>query len=196
MNLSDLISEVYQVTSRPDLVTQTASAVKAATLKCHHIAFFDKDIAEQGVVFDTADYLQQLDYRYLFPLWRNAKYFRKFDAANNTAGELFEIVDSSQIFDAYNSERTNIVYLAGSTYNFKSLSPFQHLIVGYYKNPDITEDSYTSWVAVEHPYSIVYEAARILYKTIGLDSQAAEMDRLAKEHQQLIMISASTSYGY
>lgn len=196
MNLSDLISEVQIITSRPDLVNQTTSAVKAATLKCHHISFFEKDVVEQGIQFDTSEYLQTLDYRTIFPLWRNAKYFRKVDSTTLTPYDEFTVIDTDEIFTRYATERTNVAYLAGSVYNFKSLDSFQYMIVGYYKNPDITTTSYSSWIAVDHPYAIVYEAARVVFRGIGLDGQAAEMEKLAREAMQQIIISDTTSIGY
>jgi hypothetical protein len=60
--------------------------------------------------------------------------------------------------------------------------------------PDVTEAFYTSWIAQDHPYLLVYEAARTLFKTIGFDEQSAQMDRLVQE-QFVILKQEVTAYG-
>ena len=35
MNLATLQTEVYNLTNRPDLVSQTLTAIRKATMKCH-----------------------------------------------------------------------------------------------------------------------------------------------------------------
>lgn len=48
-SLNSLVSDVYTLTNRPDLVAETALAVKKATLKMHHVDFFARDIWESGI---------------------------------------------------------------------------------------------------------------------------------------------------
>ena len=50
---SDLLSDVYAVTNRPDLVADTKLAVRTATLKAHRSDFYPKDLFETGLTFST-----------------------------------------------------------------------------------------------------------------------------------------------
>jgi hypothetical protein len=47
------------------------------------------------------------------------------------------------------------------------------MLLGCYLHPDITEESYSSWIADEHPYAIISDAAATVFKMIGFDEQAA-----------------------
>jgi hypothetical protein len=40
MSLATILTDVYELTGRPDLVAETTLAVKNATLKAHHLDFF------------------------------------------------------------------------------------------------------------------------------------------------------------
>jgi len=60
---AELVADVYIATNRPDLVTQTALAVKVATLKAHQTDFYPKDIFETGIQWNPVAYVQSLSYR-------------------------------------------------------------------------------------------------------------------------------------
>ena len=60
MTFDELVEEVFLITARRDLVAETNSAVKAATLKAHKSDFYSKDIFETGVEFDTFSFRQSL----------------------------------------------------------------------------------------------------------------------------------------
>ena len=44
MTLAELIAEAYTLTARPDLVAETASAIRKATLKMHSVDYFYRDL--------------------------------------------------------------------------------------------------------------------------------------------------------
>lgn len=194
---TDLCNDVYTITNRPDLVGETKLAVKAATLKLHQSDFYQRDIFESGIQFPSAEYLQSFDPKAVFPLYRALKYLRRYDASNTgAAAEFFEILTPTDILDSYSIERVNIAYQAGTILNIKSKYQFQYALVGVYLNPDITESTYTSWIAVDHPFAIVFEAARLLFKQIGYDEQSAAFEKLAAEQlAELKMINVQT-VGY
>ncbi len=62
MTYDELVTEVYALTKRPDLVAETASLIKAATLKAHHTDFYSKDLFETSVTWPAPSFRQQLDY--------------------------------------------------------------------------------------------------------------------------------------
>lgn len=197
MVLNELIQSVYDATKRPDLVAETKLAVKSATLKAHQTDFYPKDILETGIQFDGSAYVQQINMQANFPRYRAMSYFRRYDnSGSGEAKEFFELVSPFDLVDDYGVDKTNVVYSAGLILNIKSAVPMQYALVGFYQNPSISDTTFESWIAVDHPFYIVYEAARLVFKQIGYDEQSAAMDKLAAEHLALIKLSGVQTGGY
>jgi hypothetical protein len=197
MTLAELISEVYTLTGRPDRVAETASAIKSATLKAHQCDFFYKDIFESGVGFTTAEFVQNLDYRTLIPLWRSVKYLRKWDnTGTGTPGKFLDLIAPAQVMDRYQVEKDDIYYAAGAELTIKCSSPQQYFLIGAYVNPDITVVGYNSWIALDHPFAIVYDAAATVFKAIGKDEEAAAMRGLVAEQIAMVRMSNILAEGY
>lgn len=196
MNLSELQQEVYVLTLRPDLVPLTLLAVRSATLKIHQSDYFFKDIREYGIDFGDSTYTQQLDYRSLFPRWRSLKYLRKTDSAGSDGGAFFELIVPEHVNDSYGVQQTNVCYMAGAYVQIKSSTPLQYAIVGFYENPDVSEAGYSSWVALDHPYAIVFEAASAVFKAIGDTEQSAAYNALALQHLAEVKMSNIEARGY
>ena len=196
MTLTELQNEVYILTNRPDMVNETLSAVRAATLKLHQADYFYKDLFETGVVFSTAEYKQQLEYRNLIPLWRSLKYIRKTDVQGSETGAFFDIIVPENVLDDYHLNRVDVCYVAGSVIQMKSSTQVQYILLGCYVNPDITVSGYNSWIALDHPYAIVYEAAATIFKSIGEDTSSTAMRQLAMEYLAEVKISNIQAQGY
>lgn len=196
MNFSELCSEVYTLTGRPDRVAETESAVKSATLKAHQSDFFYKDLYETGVVFDTSAYTQSLDYRSLLPRFRAMKYLRKWDNVGQVAGKSLTLIPPELIMDRYQVEKDDVYYLAGAFVQIKSSTQEQYYLLGCYLNPDITKATYSSWIALDHPYVIIYDAAATVFKAVGKDEEAAAFKQLIAEQYQELRISGIVPVGY
>ena len=196
MTLSELITEVYTLTKRPDLVDSTASGIRAATLKMHQVDFWYKDLVETGIAFGTSEYFQQLIYRSLFPFWRAAKYLRKYDAVGQTAGKFLELVAPKQVVDGSGLSREDIFYIAGAELDIRSSTSEQYFLLGYYANPDITDTGYNSWIALDHPYAIIYEAASRVFKGMGKDDEAAQFKSDVNEQIAMLTTDSVQPEGY
>lgn len=196
MTLTELIAEVYTLTNRPDLVAQTLTAVRSATLKLHQLDYFYKDLFETGVAFTTSDYIQQLEYRTLIPKWRALKYIRKTDVTGSDTLGFFDIIVPENILDQYNINRDNVAYAAGAFVQLRSSTAFQYIILGCYVNPDITASTYDSWIALDHPYAIIFEAAAAVFKMIGDTEQFAAYTQLAAQQAAEVKLSNIQSTGY
>lgn len=199
MNLTELQSEVILLTKRPDLAALTLSAIKASTLKMHQADYYPKDLFETGVAFDEALTLQSLQYKQVFPRWRALKYLRKVDATANPPaafGPSLEVITPEQILDGYGYQRNEVCYEAGQILQIRLAHPHQYFSVGCYLHPDITDGNYSSWIADDFPYSIVYDAAASVFKTIGFSEQEASMRTMVNEQIALIKISNIQAVGY
>lgn len=198
--LASVLAEVYNLTKRPDLASVSTTAVKAATLKAHQKDFFVRDLKEDAVQFLIADFYQQLDYKTLFPYWRAISYARLYDPTAipqpDETSQDFKLITPSDSFDSYNVMKDRVMYLAGSNFNFKNINAqFQYILVGHYDNPNVTDAGYTSWIADDYPYAIIFEAARYVFKTIAFDEQAAVYEKLCAEQMQIVMQNNVTAQG-
>jgi hypothetical protein len=183
MTFAELLAAVIVKTNRPDLVAETTLAIQHATLQCHRSDKYLRDIYETAVAFSTSDYIQTLDYKALLPLWRGIKYLRKYDAVGGTAGMELQPISVDQTFDSYNIERVNVYYLAGSAYQIKCDTSEQYFLLGCYLNPNTDTSNFSSWVAQDYPFAIVYKAAASVCEDIGLGELAARY--LANYTQEL-----------
>ena len=198
MTLSELQSEVLSIISRPELLNTTILAgIKSATLKLHQMDFFDKDLLETRVTFPSAEFLQQLDYSVNLPRWRALKYIRKIDP---TSGEVMEpplkVLTPDSLLDDYKVEKTNVAYQAGTVINIKCDTEVQEFVLGYYVHPDVGTLSYASWIATEYPYAIVFDAAAMVFKSIGFKEEESSMRILAGEQQVLLQRNNIQTVGY
>jgi len=183
-SFTELLADVYTITNRPDLIAETKLAVKQATLKMHQVDYFPKDLYETGIIWDPIAYIQSLAYKTLVPRWRTLKYLRKYQ--DNLPGEFFTRLNPEETLDRYQINKDNICYIAGDQLEIRSNTQDSTMLLSCYLHPDITESNYTSWIAEEHPYAIVYDAAAAVFKMIGFDEQAAYMKQNVTEQVALL----------
>lgn len=196
MTLSELQTEVYAITNRPDLADRTLSAIRAATLKLHQMDFFSKDLFETGLAFSAASYLQQLEYRTLIPRFRALKYIRKSDVNGADNLPFLDIITPEQVLDSYGVNRTDVCYQAGETLQIKSSTELQYIFLGCYLNPVITVSGFSSWIALDHPFAIIYAAAAQIFKSVGKDEEFQAYTLLEREQRQLVLTSNIQTVGY
>jgi hypothetical protein len=168
------------------------SAVKAATLKAHHTDFYYKDLYEQSIQFVNPAYIQNFLPTDIYPLFRKAKYLRVWHGEDLTGypGNFLQFIQIENSLDAYKNIKTDVFYQAGQLLQCRGTYPLDKLLFGAYCHPQITPAAaYCSWIAKEMPWAIIYEAARVIFKSIGRDQEAAEMDRLTAEQYSLLRMS-------
>ncbi len=195
MTLAELIAEVYTITGRPDRVAETLSAVKSATLKAHQSDYYYKDIFEIGLNLGSAEYIHNFDYRSVLPRWRALKYLRKYDPTTDTMGKVLDIVVPENVLDDYKITRTDVCYVAGSYIQINCSVEQQYFVLGCYLNPAITGAGFISWIADDHPYAIIFDAAATVFKAIGKDEEAAAYRGLVAEQIAMIKMSNIVAYG-
>lgn len=189
---AELVSDVYTLTNRPYLVEETKLAVKMATLKAHQSDYYPKDLFEVGLAWPDPAFIQSIEYRTLIPRWRAFKYLRKY--AGSSLGEFFKLLTPEETLDGYGINRENICYLAGEMLEIRSNTQDTNMIIGCYLNPITTEQGFTSWIALDHPYAIVFEAARIIFRQVGAVDEANNM-RTEVAEQYMILKQEVSAYG-
>lgn len=193
-SFASLVTDVYSLTNRPDLVGETALAIKAATLKAHQHDDWIKDFNESSIQFTSSDYYQSLDYKSIIPLWRKPRYIRNYDLSGGP-GSFLDYIVPEKVVDQYGANHTDVFYVSGSNIQIRTSASAQYFLVGYYVNPDVSSTGYSSWIANDHPFAIIYEAVAILFKTIGLDEQVVAYREMVKEEMQTLTQHGLTGTG-
>jgi hypothetical protein len=193
-SFAELCNDVYTITNRPDLIAETKLAVKQATLKMHQVDYFPKDLYETGISFTEPAFIQSLDYKALVPNWRTLKYLRKYP--DSRPGDFFKLLSPDETLDRYAINKENVCYLAGEMLEIRSNTADATMLISAYVHPNITEPGYNSWIALEHPYAIVYEAAAQVIKAIGWDEQAAIAKQNMAEQLVLLKQNQLQAVGY
>lgn len=199
MTFDELVTEVYALTNRPDLVAETKLAVKSATLKAHQTDFYSKDLYETGVEFAASEYIQSLDVYTLISNFRAPSYIRRMEddgTDTDTEEGMIEIITPLEVLDSYGANRTDVAYMAGRMIEIRSSVEFSTMMLGCYVLPIITENEYSSWIAALYPFAIIREAARTVFKTIANDEQAATYEQLVAEEYVLLKMSNLATTGY
>lgn len=192
MTFAQLVAEVLLIVKRPDLQTRIEGAVRAATLKMHHSDFFYKDIVEVPVQFDLARVLQQFLPTEVVPNFRKVKYIRVWQGdALGSYGPFLEPIQIENSVDIYKCSKSNVFYMAGQMLQIRAVPEVYRVLFGAYKHPTVTPaESYSSWIAEEYPYAIIYEAARTIFRSISFNEQASEYSQLAAEVLSEIKLSS------
>lgn len=180
MLLSEMIDEVYTETNRPDLIAETSSAVRAATLLAHHSDFYPRDLYETGIQFDTAAFQQSLDVS-IIPQYRKIKYLRKYDNIGSTPGTFLTILTPAELLDSYGVNKENVAYEAGAAIDMRSDTLLQYMLLGAYVSPLVTSLNFNSWVADNYPWIIIYKAASAVSTSVGNLERANSSKKLFEE---------------
>lgn len=220
MTLNELITAVYNLTARADLVDQTKQTVLASTLTMHMSSFYYKDILSGQIDFATQDYHQQIDTSAV-PRFRSISYMRlnKNDITMQQVDPFtglppryyvqpfFKIISPDDIIDnIWDAEKCQVAYQAGGTIHLKAINKITSVLMGWYAYPDLTDMNFTSWIAAEVPYAIVYHATAAILNTIGQEQAASKYDRpenaqgqgggLVQEQIRMLRASNIVAQGY
>ena len=196
MTFAELLTEVYVITGRPDLIDLTKTAIKSATLKAHNTDFYSKDIHETAYIFTSADYNQSLDIITEIPNYRALKYLRLVDSSTDEVAKFITVLTPDEILDEWGRERTNVAYVAGRIIQIKASVEFTKILLGCYVSPVVVEATYSSWVASLYPYAIIHEAARIVFASIAQDAEKNSQKELVAEQYAELKINAVSDVGY
>lgn len=170
---TELYDSIYQdvmtLTKRPQLDAETHVALRSATRSAHASGAYARDIATQNVQLPNASYITSLDAQILFPRLRGLASVQLLDTSfAPMSNPEITIVEFDDIRDPeYHQIKNNIAYLAGTAVNIRSYVPASGYLVGYYQMPLVQREQYNSWIAQLAPEIIVYQAAAIVFGTVG-----------------------------
>ena len=211
---SDLVTSVYNVTKRKDLVNETQQAIIRAIKKEHAAFEYPDDLMIAGPVSLTAS--NPDNYRYavsttssglnLYPTIRKIKYIREVLSTINASlytfngyyGELnFEEKAVDNIFDNYNLEALIYYTKVGQTINIVAPRTVSQVAICYYWTPnmsDVTQygnptTGFTDWLADEFDYAIWEHAAAEIFRIIGKDSEFKAFEQKVMDNRRDIVMA-------
>lgn len=94
-------------------------------------------------------------------------------------------IDPDDLLDWYSTEKVDVFYKAGGTVFIKSSTSLVQAQLVYYGRPilDVTHlnssppcPAYSSWIAAEFPYAIIYDATSSILQKIGMTDAARKYD--------------------
>lgn len=198
MTFSEMVEEVYTITKRPDLVAETALAIRKATLQLHQSNFFKDDIATQVFLLPPSSdgYKFQLNTVSDLVRFRAFSFIREWTNPWNESNIFFTEVEPDDLFDEYQIERTDCYYRAGGVINVKSSKRLTAVVVGWYQTPVvIPEASYSSWIATNYPYAVIENAASIIFGIIAQPEQSRTYQGSAMQQLSLIIMNHTEGQG-
>lgn len=212
--VASLADDVYVLTNRPDLVSETQLAIRKAIFKFHSADTFKRDLTVQRLQMDSyppisPDHWQWNIALSAFTRFRRPKFLRyptdlaipqRIPAplidwpvgAAWTGG--FTEVTADNIFDRYSTQLANYFFVAGSNLTIRASYPYDYLDFGYYQYPEISPSPtpISSWICDQYPDAIVEEAAGTVFKMIGKDDEYNRYQTLFAEN---IAILRGTDVG-
>jgi len=179
-----IVADVYSLTARPDLVAETAIAVRKATMKFHLAETFKNDISIAIVTLPVLSSNGDVSFRYTldltntatYPFYRKVAYIKEYNAIPTGQEIQFKEKDITSLLDNYQLEDINYWTQQSMQVSLRCNKVLTQLAVGYYRYPDVTPITYTSWIADQYQDAITEEACAAVFKAIGKDS---EYQRLA-----------------
>lgn len=191
MTFDEMVAEVISITKRPDLIERIKANLRAATLKAHHSDFYYRDLVEVPVQFTDLFYLQNFVPTEVVSRFRKAKYIRRWlGDVNGQPGAFLTPIQIENSIDGYGYTKTEVFYMAGQRLQMRGATQFDKVLFGCYQHPVVTpETAYDSWIAQEMPYVIVYEAARVTFKSYSFTEAANEYSQLVAEQFSELKLS-------
>jgi hypothetical protein len=193
--LAELQADVYTLTNRPDLVSETLYCIKKATLRLHQLEEFPKDLVEVPVTglvtTSTVDNRYSIDVTAApFLRYRKPVYVR--DNPTPVAGAIvnqFSLIPADVIMNNYNQEFSNYWYEAGNNIQIRAFYATTSVKVGYYRNPDVATATYSSWIADLYSNAVSDDAAAQLFKLIGKDDEYTRFTQISADNFRIIQMS-------
>lgn len=111
-------------------------------------------------------------------------------------------ISMEDILDDFGAEKIDVWYLAGESIMIKSSTCLQYLLAGFYRWPNLdiqnfsvdkwTDDptstcpNFHTWIARQHPYAIIYDAASSVLQKIGMTDAARKYDNTDPRNPGLV----------
>jgi hypothetical protein len=184
MNLEQATEEVLTITSRPDRIEETYSAINWAISYCCLRSNFAFDLVESEIAIDPALYGATIQFNNLVsspPVTR----FRKFKYIKPRGVLKFLTpISTEQVFQPAGTIQKDRYYVAGNNLTYVLSAPSTALDIGYYQFPPVLEpidESNTFWLLDMAPWVIIDMASARIFRSIGDDTSHRIYQEMGEE---------------
>lgn len=163
---TELLDEVYVLTNRPELVAETAIALRKAVRTAHSSARFWRDLVEVNVTGLPVVQVQEIALDVHAPRFRQTAYIK----SNSSQDRYFDPITIDELVDADGYAKVNGYWGFGNSLRVRAANIEDNYLLGYYQYPVMTPaESFSSWIVTDHRDYIVASAALIV---LGLTGEA------------------------
>lgn len=189
---TDVFAGVVAWTNRPDLVTETDTAIRQAVRSAHRSGTYYRDLVSVPLTGITAEQIQQID------LSSAAPNFRRLATVGPTGYDLqYSEAGVLDLFDQDKYPRTDIFYIIGTTLHIRAASPMTDITLVYYKHPTTNPiASLDSWIALEHQDLIICSAAATVLGMVNEPEIKTRAESLAKAQLAELLAEGLTAVGH
>jgi hypothetical protein len=171
---------VVAQTRRPDVQATTATAIRTATLRAHHVDFFPRDLTEHTLFYtpsSTAQFYEFPNVTALLPRLRSIKLVRCLDSVTSVPVEQLEWREVDDLYDNDGNRRQSVYLLIGDTLKIGPQQATGAIATFYYRNPQVSGATYSSWIADTYPDELAMWAAAIVFARLGYAEMAQDFQR-------------------
>lgn len=195
MNFNELLAAVIVNTNRPELLAETAQAIRRAALKMHNLDYFLADLSE-GKLAITPSLKPRIGLSLFGPR------FRKFAALHSSnSGEVSKPLAAIEPSPFTGANKDSGYYLLGGSLVLQNCGLVDAIVFQFYSNPVVEKDNFDSWIATKHPYAIIDEASKNVLASVGNAEKANYFGalvggKLPRPSGHIAEIMSSNPIGY
>jgi len=176
--LADLEALVIAQTRRPEVPEITQAAIRAATLRAHHVDFFTRDLTQANLIYTPVSSAQFYDFPAISATLLRLRTIQQLESVDTTTLATTEILGYRELTDLYdkdNVRRPSIYTMIGDTLRVYPLSVTGQFVAYYYQNPATASLTYSSWIADTYPDELAMWAAAIVFVRTGFAEMAKQI---------------------
>jgi hypothetical protein len=158
----------------------TQAAIRAATLRAHHVDFFKRDLATNSLSYTVSSTAYLYDFANIsssLARLRSIQLVQGVDNVTYTPVENFEYREISDLYDNDGNRREHMYTLLGNTLRLYPSLATGLISVYYFQNPVVSSVGYSSWIADDYPDELAMWAAAIVFARTGFAEMAADFQK-------------------
>lgn len=172
------LTDIITITNRPALTAETALGLRQGTLRAHLSDHYPRDMVISKITNAGASTTQfTIATTTSFTRYRDVRQVKLLDVDNAVLD--FPEVEIVEVGDQYvpgypGEKRPYVAWQAGTNLNVYASSGTYGAEVTWLQSPNITRETYDSWIAQLMPDIIIWEAAMFIWNRTGNEAKAIE----------------------
>lgn len=174
---AELVSATMDVTKRPALTALTNQAVRLAVMRAHHTDFFPRDTAIGSIPYQVSPVVMFYDFQNMNTVLPRLRQIQTV-YGKTQEGLYVEQLEYRKMSNLYDNDGEPLRYvytLIGETLRCYFDMPTGLIDVVYFRNPQVQELQFSSWIADEYRDEVAHWAAAIVFARSGFQDMAASL---------------------